>query len=345
MNNHGNDKYYDARVPGSYGGISGFVKNNKTVKNSKTWGMSQNTITLHKPVKMKFERRQTFVTGIDQQWQSDLCDIQNLHADNDGYKFLLVNIDVFSKFVIVFPLKNKSARTVKNAFIKSILFRKPKSVQTDRGTEYFNSVLRKWFKRNNIKHFASHNYDVKASVVERFLRTLKARMWRYFTHHNTRRYVECLPELVKSYNNTFHRTIGMTPIEASKTKNENLVLSRLIKGRLPSKHKFKLNDIVRVSRYRGTFDKGYLPNWSEEYYRITEIKDTIPPVYVISDMLDEELRGTFYGDELQKILVDPNTTYRIEKVLKKKPGSIFVKFVGWPNKFNMWVPTNAVSQL
>ena len=316
------DKYYDSSVPGSYSGISGFIKNNKTSKNPKNWALSQRTITLHKPVRLNFERRQTIVTGIDQQWQSDLCDIQNLHAENDGYKFLLVNIDVFSKFAIVYPLKNKTAKTVKNGFIKSIQFRKPKAIQTDRGTEYFNRVLRNWFKRNNIKHFASHNYDVKAAVVERFLRTLKSRMWRYFTQHNTRRYVECLPELVKSYNNAFHRTIGMTPNEASKTKNENDVYfaSFIKKGRLPAIPKFKINDVVRVSRYRGTFDKGYLPNWSEEYYRVTKIDDTIPPVYVLSDMLDEVLQGTFYGHELQKILIDPNATYRIEKVLKKSVG-------------------------
>ena len=182
------------------------------------WSLSQNTITLHKPVRLNFTRRPTIVTEIDQQWQSDLCDLQNLHADNDGYKFLLVNIDVFSKFAIVYPLKNKSAQSVKNAFIESIKFRKPKFVQTDRGTEYFNNMLKKWFAQNKIKHFATHNYDVKAAVVEQFLWTLKARMWRYFTQHNTRRYVECLPELVKSYNDTFHRTMGMTPNEASKNK-------------------------------------------------------------------------------------------------------------------------------
>ena len=186
---------------------------------------------------------------------------------------------------------------------------------------------------------------MKAAVVERFLRTLKSRMWRYFTHHNTRRYVECLPKLVESYNNTFHRTISMTPNEASKTKNENVVLERLLKGCKSSKPKFKINDIVRVSRYRGTFDKGYLPTWSEEYYRITKIENTAPPVYVISDMQHEPLQGTFYENELQKILIDPNMTYRIEKVLKQKRGAIFVKFVGWPNKFNMWIPTNDVSRV
>ena len=103
-------KYYDSSVPGSYSGINGFIKNNKTSKNAKTWALSQNTITLHKPVRLNFEHRQTFVTEIDQQWQSDLCDIQNLHTDNDGYKFLLVNIDVFFKICNSFPVKKTNPR-------------------------------------------------------------------------------------------------------------------------------------------------------------------------------------------------------------------------------------------
>ena len=106
-------------MPGSYSGICGFIKNNKTSKNAKTWALSQNTITLHKPVRTNFERRKTIVSGIDQQWQSDLCDMQNLHAENDGYKFLLVNIDVFFKIRDNLPdKKNKAAQTVKNTFIK-----------------------------------------------------------------------------------------------------------------------------------------------------------------------------------------------------------------------------------
>ena len=107
----------------------------------------------------------------------------------------------------------------------------------------------------------------------------------------------------------------MTPNEASKIKNKNLVLQRLLNGPLPSKPKFKINDVVRVSRYRGTFDKGYLPNWTEEYFRIVKIENTAPPVYELADLQDEQLLGTFYGHELQKILIDPNATYRIEKVL------------------------------
>ena len=99
-------KYYDSSVPGSYSGISGFIKNNKPPKSAKKWALLQRTITLHKLVRLKFERRKTIVSGIDQQWQCDLCDIQNLH--NVWYKYLLVNNDVLSKFAIVYPLKNKT---------------------------------------------------------------------------------------------------------------------------------------------------------------------------------------------------------------------------------------------
>ena len=142
-------------------------------------------------------------------------------------------------------------------------------------------------------------------------------MWCYFTCHNTRRYVECLPKLVASYNNTFHCSNGMTPIEASKPKNENFVLQWLY-GQNPSKPsaKFKLNVSVRISRYHCDYDKGYLLIWSEEYYRILEIKNTKLPAYKICDMLDEPLTRTFYRHKLQKILIDPNAMYRIEKLLK-----------------------------
>ena len=107
----------------------------------------------------------------------------------------------------------------------------------------------------------------------------------------------------------------MTPNEALETKNENRVLQRLLNGPLPSKPKFKINDVVRVSRYHGTFDKGYLPNWTEEYFLISKIENTAPPVYELSDLQNEQLLGIFYGHELHKILIDPNNTYRIEKVL------------------------------
>ena len=109
----------------------------------------------------------------------------------------------------------------------------------------------------------------------------------------------------------------MTPNKAPKTKKENLVLKRLLNGPFPSKPNFKINDVFRVSRYRRTFDKDYQPNWTEEYFFIVKIENSMPPVYEPADLQDEQLLGTFYGHELLKILINPNATYRIEKALKK----------------------------
>ena len=190
--------------------------------------------------------------------------MQSVSVENDGYNFLLVNVDVFSKFAIVIPLKSKNALDVKRGFEKSVLNRKAKAIQTDRGIKFFNHDLQLLFKWNHIKHFASHNYDVKAAIAERILRLLKARMWQYFMHHNTRRYVECLPNLVNSYNTSFHRSIVMSPIEGSNINNENNILKWFYGRRISKPHlKFKLNDTFRVARYCRTFDKGYFPNWTE----------------------------------------------------------------------------------
>ena len=221
-------------VPRSYSGLSGFVKNIKNMKNMKEWSKKWYAITRHKPVCLNFERRKTIVGAVNHQWQCDLCNIQNINADN---------LDV------------------KRGFESSILKRKKKGIQTDRGTEFFNRGLQVWFKQKRIKDFASHNYD-KASIAERILRTLKSRMWHYFTWHNTRRYVGCLAKLIKSYNNSFHCSIDMTPIKGSKTKRkQNIILKWLYsRGVLKPHPKFKLNDMVRVAHYRKTFDKGYFPN-------------------------------------------------------------------------------------
>ena len=101
----------------------------------------------------------------------------------------------------------------------------------------------------------------------------------------------------------------MTTIEGSKIKNENIILKWLYgRGVLKPHPKFKLNKMVHVARYRKMFDKGYFPNWTEEYYRVSKIENTLPPVYKLSDMKYKALAGSFYGHKLQKILIDINVT-------------------------------------
>ena len=123
---------------------------------------------------------------------------------------------VYSKYAWVIPVKNKTAVSVLQAF-KIILSkgRTPKNIQSDKGTEFENHLFQNFLKKNNIHFYTSKNYDIKAAVVERFNRTLKTKMYKYFTMKKTKKYIDILNKLVSSYNNTCHRSIGMTPTEAS----------------------------------------------------------------------------------------------------------------------------------
>jgi len=143
----------------------------------------------------------------------------------------------------------------------------------------------------------------KSCVVERFNRTLKEIMWKRFTAENTRNWIDMLDKLMKEYNNRVHSTIGMSPVKASAKENEMLVLQNTIdKTRsIPiTKPKFKIGDKVRISRMKAIFEKGYLPNWTEELYVIDKVQKTIPPTYKLKDLLGEEIEGSFYEKELQK---------------------------------------------
>jgi hypothetical protein len=142
--------------------------------------------------------------------------------------------------------------------------------------------------------------------------------------------------LIAEYNESFHRIIGMTPIECSKVKKHEMQIPRKVLG----KPKFKFGDKVRISRTKGIFEKGYLPNWSEAIYLIHEVKRTSPVTYVLRDTAGEVLEGSFYESELQKTKQE---IYRIEQVLRKKTINgverALVKWVGYDDKFNEWIPT------
>ena len=168
--------YYNVRHVGSYGGILPLSKKTKIKRETvKSWLQSQDTYTLHKPVRYKFPRRKVIVSGIGQQWQADLVDVSNLSQDNDNIKYLLTCIDVFSKQAWVVPLKDKTGTRLVKAFT-SIADPLPTTLQTDKGTEFVNRKLQVWLKERNVHFFTTENEDIKASVVERFNRTLKSKL-------------------------------------------------------------------------------------------------------------------------------------------------------------------------
>ena len=159
-------------------------------------------------------------------WQADLVDLSSISKYNEEYKILLTVIDVFSKVARAVPLKNKSRQTLTETFSTLFQQREPAHLQTDKGTEFQNRSVQKFIEEYKINFYTSENEDVKAPVVERFNRTLKTKMWKYFTHESTVSYIDVLDDLLHSYNNTFHRTIKMTPSEV-KAQNKEKIRARL----------------------------------------------------------------------------------------------------------------------
>ena len=241
---------------------------------------------------------------------------------NQGYSFILLVIDIFSKYGWIIPLKNKEGKTVASALKKIFKERKPEKMWVDKGKEFYNKDV-----KDLIELYSTENEE-KSSVVERWIRTIKKKMWKYFTDNNTYTYMDILPDLVIDYNNTVHSSIKMTPIEASKKKNELTVWRNLYPDRLKIhniKPKFSVEDKVRISKKKKTFEKGYTTRWTEEIFKITKIQNTKPVTYKIADFNGEEIDATFYEPELQKT---EQQVFRIEKVIEKGRNKSFVKWKG-----------------
>ena len=273
------------------------------------------------------------VSGIDKIWAADLADMKALSKENEGVNFLLLVIDTFSKYGWIVPLKNKKAQTIVKA-LKEIFKesgRRPDKLWTDKGTEFFNKDV-----KDLVYLYATENEE-KSSIAERWIRTMKEKMFKYFTDNNTNKYIDVLPDLVEDYNNTVHSSTKFTPVEASKKENEFKVWRNLYPDRYKTSRlnpKFSEGDKVRITKKKGVLEKGYTARWTEEIFTIKEIRETNPITYIIKDLQGEEIKGTFYEPELQK--TEPEI-YRIEKVIEKEEGRSFVKWKGYPDKFNSWV--------
>lgn len=318
-----------------------------THKQIKKWLNSQDSFSLHKKVIRKFTRRKTLSRGLNYQIQMDLVDLSNIKKFNNNYRYLLVAINIFSRKLFVVPLKTKSGHEVVEA-IKEIFSKTPipKHIQTDRGSEFYNKFVKNYFNEQGINHFSSDNYDIKAAVVERVNRTLKDRMFKYFTYNSTLSYLPVLDELVDSYNNRFHTSIGTAPNKVN-THNEKQIWKYQYFKHLkliPQKCIFKKGDIVRISKFHKMFKKGYLPNFKEEYFMIEKCLKTIPPVYHLKDNTGSILVGKFYKEELAK--VNP-LFFDIKIIKKRKKGNrneFLVHLKGTPSDQDKWMSTHDLKQ-
>ena len=299
---------------------------------------------LHKPKRINFERRRVISNHIDHIWGIDLITMIKHSKQNSNYKYILTVIDFFSKHSWCYPLKNKNYNEIINSF-KDIFKkskRKPKMIQSDKGSEFTNKQVQKFFNDNNIKWYHTYNRDIKCSICERYNRTILNKIYKNFTLNNNTIWIKDLNKLAKEYNNSYHRTIKMKPVDASEKSNENIVRKNYNFEIITNKKKFKIGDKVRISLLKNTFEKGYTSNWSEQIYVIYDIKSSNVHYYYLKDLNGEKLDGTFYQEELLKTNIKDNDFYVIEKIIKKVGNKYLVKWRGYDDTFNSYVNENDI---
>ena len=285
--------------------------------------------------------------GIDDTWAADLVEMGSLSEWNEGVRYLLMVIDVFSKFGWIQMMKNKKGITVAEAF-KNIFKegRRPKTLWVDKGKEFWNKEVKAVMDENGVERYSTENEE-KSSVVERWNRTIKERMWKMFSATNETTYIDKLEDILMSYNNTKHSSIGMTPVQASKKSNEKKVYAKLYEDELWRKRKlpkFKVGDKVRITVKKKNFEKGFTPKWTEEVFIVKKVIYTKPVTYKLKDLMDDEVDGSFYEQELQGVKQE---IFRIEEVLEKdeKAGKALVAWSGYPEKFDEWIPIKNVEEI
>ena len=202
----------------------------------------------------------------DNIWGVDLVDMQLLSKFNKGFTFLLYVIDIFSKYAWVVPLKDKKGVSIVNAsqIILKESNRKPNKIWVDKGSEFYNSSFKKWLKGNDIEMHSTNNGG-KSVIAERFIRTLKSKIYKYMTSILKNVYIDKLDDIVRKYNNGYHTLIKMKSVDVK--DNTYIDYKKEVNDKDP---KFKIGDHVRISKYKNIFAKGYMPNWSEEIFIISK---------------------------------------------------------------------------
>lgn len=346
--------YFDPASPAAFSSLDKLYKfvrkDGKYVlgKNKiRKWLLRQESYAVHREDRSRFKRRRVIAPYKDYQFDADTADMSFYVSHNNGYKYFVLLIDIFSRYVWTVPLKTKTGQEMVKALKSVFSQRKCHQLRTDKGTEYLNRFTAAYFKEIGIKHFETQNQP-KSNYAERAIRTIKARLHRYMTYKQTHKWIDVLKEITNSYNNTYHRSIKQSP--ASVRDKDEVYQWKLQYDTLPEKprdkapyarYRFKVGEEVRISFLRRAFQKQHDERWSREIFTITErsMKNGIPQ-YSLQDYSGTAVKGKFYQNQLLKAF--PSDKFLIERVLKrrKRTGAaeeVLVKWKGWDKRYNSWI--------
>ena len=356
--------YYDPESPSSFSGVNKLYRAIKETgraisqKQIRKWLEGQKLYTTNRHSVAKFPRRKTIVPYSYYLFDSDNAYMKDYTKYNDGNSFFILANDDFSKREFTRPIKNLTGREIKEA-LDSIFAEsdyQPRILRTDKGSEFVNSTVKTFLKSKDIKHVVTQN-QTKAAFAERAIYTIKKRLIQAMLAKKTKRWIDLLPLITRSYNNSYHRSIGMKPTDVSKDNNAEIwnrvyLPQKQAKKKSAAVHrkheyKFKLGDTVKVTIEPGKFNRGYNERFSQENFSITtrgthQGKD----VYGLKDFENEVIVGNFYPQQLQRVSTNDNETYEIEKIIKSRTfrgkKQHLVHWRGWNRKFDSWIDADTI---
>lgn len=323
---------------------------------------TKESYTAFKRVRKNFKRPRVIVSDKNQQWDCDTLNLSFYTKYNEGYSHVLVCIDIFTRYLFTRALKNLKADSIKEAFAEIFAYNEPpKSIRTDLGSEFANSVVKNFFAANNIRYFNSLN-EVKSNYAERVIQTLRVRIGRAMKARHTFNWTDALQDITIGYNESKHRMINCTPLEAMCLKERALLwhwqyLRNDAATETGNSAPFALDvgDRVRLSYLPKTFrDRAYDEKWGSEIFTITRRKMSQGfQKYYLKDMQNEPVLGSFYKEELVKTDERDDGQYQIEAILgerytgrgRNRKLEYKIKWRGWPKKYNSWIPAEDVVDL
>lgn len=270
----------------------------------------------------------------------DLGDFQQIADKNGGNKYLLLGVDVLSRRFFGVPARSKRPQDMIAAF--DALFAQmpelPRQIYSDQGLEFESRPMKQYFEEKGIQKFRTAiGSRVKAAVAERGLRTIKGRLYKWFSDNNREDWVNVLPQFLQAINNTPNRTTGLPPNQINQQNAQDLWI-RLYRPLITEQRRPKLlkqGDLVRVAEPREVFDKGYLSQFSDHLYTVEQSSSSRPPTYKLKDYYGQPIQRRFYRHELVHVPADADLTFRVEKVLEhrinRRTGrqDFLVKFIGY----------------
>ncbi|KAL3114280.1 hypothetical protein niasHT_012913 [Heterodera trifolii] len=278
---------------------------------------SQRTYTLHRQAKRRYRRLPTLAPGLHTEWQADLAIFDRLAKQNRGYKYLLVCIDTLSRQVFVEPVKTKTSTNMIRAFNR--IFKRSKyipwKVLTDQGKEFTARAVQHFFRAKDVEHFCMlTSPQFHAGMAERANQSIKERLYRYFTERNTYTWIEVVQDIVRAINHSPNSSIGMRPADVNFKNAEALrqKLHNAAENVVRRQPRYRVGDRVRIEKYKHVFQKGYLPRFTNELFKVAEVHtERSPVVYRLRDDHNEIISGTV---EQQFVQVEWQTgsTVRIE---------------------------------